>query len=234
VPTPEVESTSYESLLQTTLARPSAPRWNKSTRHGGQVSLHVGFDHGMPKGVIQTHGMMCAVIAGQRRAPSRGSDEIPKPRMDAVEHISAGNIGFNNNLNVGGTVCSTANRSPACSTRRCAICARSHRSSSAPRRSPSRCSPTRGTRRSLRDKFFSKLRLAYNGATLSDDLMSACRRSRSKRPATACRYGNNVRRHRNARHHHRPLITEHVGLIGLPLPGLTLKLVPNGQKPKYA
>ncbi len=43
---------------------------------------------GMPKGVIQTHRMMCAVIAAQEALRTEAADpnEIPQePGMDAVE-----------------------------------------------------------------------------------------------------------------------------------------------------
>ncbi len=61
----------------------------------------------MPKGVVQTHGMMCAVIAAQEalRTEPQNPDEIPQSlEWMPWNHISAGNIGFNNQINAGGTI----------------------------------------------------------------------------------------------------------------------------------
>jgi feruloyl-CoA synthase len=63
---------------------------------------------GVPKGVPQTHGMMAGVIAGQDgpRADIPG-EVLPIPsslEWMPWSHISAGNIGFNGNLWVGGTL----------------------------------------------------------------------------------------------------------------------------------
>ena len=62
---------------------------------------------GMPKGVIQTHGMMCAVVAATEALRTEQTDpnEIPQSlEWMPWNHISAGNIGFNGNLNAGGTI----------------------------------------------------------------------------------------------------------------------------------
>ena len=83
----------------------------------------------------------------------------------------------------------------------------------------------------LRDKFFAKLRyMGYGGATLSDDLYDRMQalaiKSTGHRIALTTMYGATETQGITVVH----WLTERVGLIGLPLPGVTLKLVPNGQK----
>jgi feruloyl-CoA synthase len=83
----------------------------------------------------------------------------------------------------------------------------------------------------LRDKFFAKLRyMGYGGATLSDDLYDRMQalaiKSTGNRIALTTMYGATETQGITVVH----WLTERVGLIGLPLPGITLKLVPNGQK----
>jgi feruloyl-CoA synthase len=84
---------------------------------------------------------------------------------------------------------------------------------------------------SLRDHFFAKLRMAgYGGATLSQDIYErfqalAITAVGQRIPMTTM-YGATETQGVTVVH----WITERVGLIGLPLPGITLKLVPNGTK----
>jgi feruloyl-CoA synthase len=84
---------------------------------------------------------------------------------------------------------------------------------------------------SLRDHFFAKLRMAgYGGATLSQDIYErfqalAIAAVGQRIPMTTM-YGATETQGVTVVH----WITERVGLIGLPLPGITLKLVPNGTK----
>jgi feruloyl-CoA synthase len=83
----------------------------------------------------------------------------------------------------------------------------------------------------LRDKFFAKLRyMGYGGATLSDDLYDRMQalaiKSTGHRIALTTMYGATETQGITVVH----WLTERVGLIGLPLPGITIKLVPNGQK----
>lgn len=192
---------------------------------------------GMPKGVPQTHGMMAGVIAGQeglRDDTPVDPDVIP----EALEwmpwsHISAGNIGFNGNLWSGGilhldegkpipgmfetTIKNLYEVSPLVF-------------GSAPvafgmlaeamERDPK-----------LRASFFRNLRyMAYGGATLSNDLYEriqalAIAETGQRIPLTTM-YGATETQGITVTH----WATERVGLVGLPLPGITLKLVPNGTK----
>ncbi|HWY14967.1 MAG TPA: AMP-binding protein [Rhizomicrobium sp.] len=191
---------------------------------------------GMPKGAIQTHGMMCAVVAAQEalRTETPAPDEIPESlEWMPWNHISAGNIGFNNNLHAGGTVYLDAGKplpglfdetirnlreiSPL--TFGSAPIAFNWLADAMERDA------------ALRDRFFARLKwLAYGGATLSQDIYE--RMQALSIAATGCRiplitmYGATETQGVTVVH----WVTERVGLIGLPLPGITIKLVPNGTK----
>jgi feruloyl-CoA synthase len=191
---------------------------------------------GLPKGVPQTHGMMAGVIAGQE-----GLKADAEPRADppsALEwmpwsHISAGNIGFNGNLWAGGTLHLDEGR-PIPGMFETTIKNLYEVSpvvfGSAPiafgmlaeamERDPV-----------LRRAFFKNLRyMGYGGATLSNDIYGrmqalAIAETGQRIPLTTM-YGATETQGITVVHWE----TERVGLVGLPLPGITLKLVPNGSK----
>jgi feruloyl-CoA synthase len=191
---------------------------------------------GMPKGVPQTHGMFAGVIAGQEGL--RAEDVDPGHVPESLEwmpwsHISAGNIGFNGVLWAGGTLHLDEGKpipgqfettiknlyevSPAVF-------------GSAPvafgmlveamERDPA-----------LRRSVFKNMRyMGYGGATLSNDVSErlqalAIAETGYRIPLTTM-YGATETQGITVVH----WLTERVGLIGLPLPGITLKLVPNGSK----
>jgi len=191
---------------------------------------------GLPKGVPQTHGMFAGVIAGQEglRDEPADPDVIPQSlEWMPWSHISAGNIGFNGVLWGGGalhldegkpipgqfetTIRNLYEVSPMVF-------------GSAPiafgmlaeamERDPA-----------LRRSFFRNLRyMGYGGATLSNDVSErlqalAVAETGHRIPLTTM-YGATETQGVTVVH----WITERVGLIGLPLPGITLKLVPNGSK----
>jgi feruloyl-CoA synthase len=192
---------------------------------------------GMPKGVPQTHGMMAGVIAGQeglRDDTPVDPDAIP----EALEwmpwsHISAGNIGFNGAL-WGGATLHLDEGKPLPGLFETTIKNLYEVSppvfGSAPvafgmlaeamERDPK-----------LRASFFKNLRyMAYGGATLSNDLYDriqalAIAETGHRIPLTTM-YGATETQGITVTH----WATERVGLVGLPLPGITLKLVPNGTK----
>ena len=107
LPAPGLKQTSYASLFDVNVG-PAVGECVAGIGHRtvGKYLFTSG-STGMPKGVIQTHGMMCAVIAGQEslRAEPPDPDEIPQGlEWMPWNHISAGNISFNGNLNAGGTL----------------------------------------------------------------------------------------------------------------------------------
>ena len=191
---------------------------------------------GMPKGVPQTHGMFAGVIAGQEGL----RDEAPDPDVvtQSLEwmpwsHISAGNISFNGVLWGGGTLYLDEGK-PLPGTFETTIKNLYEVSpmvfGSAPiafgmlaeamERDPA-----------LRRSFFKNLRyMGYGGATLSNDIYErmqalAVAETGMRIPLTTM-YGATETQGITVVH----WPTERVGLIGLPLPGITLKLVPNGSK----
>ncbi len=233
---PDLKTTSYDDLLRTN-AGPKVPASVGKIDHATVAKyLFTSGSTGMPKGVIQTHGMMCAVIAGQEalRTDTPDPNEIPESlEWMPWNHISAGNIGFNNNLNAGGTIRLDAGKPvPGLfeETIRNLRDVAPRAFGSAPiafgwlaeamERDPA-----------LRDQFFSKLNYAgYGGATLSQDIYErfqalAIASTGNRIPLTTM-YGATETQGVTVVH----WLTERVGLIGLPLPGITLKLVPNGTK----
>jgi len=236
VPAPDVASTSFESLLQTNAGPAVRASMDRIDHDTVAKYLFTSGSTGMPKGVVQTHRMMCAVVAGQEalRAEPPDPDEIPQSlEWMPWNHISAGNIGFNSNLNAGGTVY-LDNGKPLPGMFDETI--RNLREisplvfGSAPI-AFTMLADAMERDAALRDKFFAKLRyMGYGGATLSDDLYErmqalAIKATGHRLPLTTM-YGATETQGITVVH----WITERVGLIGLPLPGITLKLVPNGQK----
>ena len=229
-------TTPYEDLLRTNAGPAVAAEMDKIDHSTVAKYLFTSGSTGMPKGVIQTHGMMCAVVAATEALRTEESDpnEIPQSlEWMPWNHISAGNIGFNGNLNAGGTVHLDAGK-PLPGMFEETI--RNLREvsplvfGSAPiafgwladamERDPE-----------LRDRFFSRMRyVGYGGATLSQDIYERFQAlsiaSTGMRIPLTTMYGATETQGITVVH----WVTERVGLIGLPLPGITLKLVPNGTK----
>ena len=191
---------------------------------------------GLPKGVPQTFGMMSATIAGQEglRAEPPDPDLIPQSlEWMPWSHISAGNIGFNGVLWNGGTV-HLCEGKPIPGQFETTI------------RNLYEISPTvfgsapvafgmlaDAMERDplLRRSFFRNLRyMGYGGATLSNDVYErlqalAIAETGQRIPLTTM-YGATETQGVTVTH----WATERVGLVGLPVPGITIKLVPNGSK----
>jgi feruloyl-CoA synthase len=191
---------------------------------------------GMPKAVPQTQGMMGALIAGQEGLRSDAIDRVnPPPMLDWMpwNHISGANVNFNANLWAGGihhidegkpmpglfdiTIQNLKEVSPEVF-------------GSAPI-AFSMLADAMEKDTALRAAFFKNMRyMGYGGATLSDDLYDriqalAIAETGLRIPITTM-YGATETQGITVVH----WLAERVGLIGLPLPGLTLKLVPNGAK----
>ncbi len=236
VPIPERAATLYDELKSE--KEPARLAGSVGQIHHGTVAkyLFTSGSTGMPKGVIQTHGMMCAVVAAQEalRTEPPDQNEIPQSlEWMPWSHISAGNIGFNNNLQVGGTVYLDAGKplpgmfdETIRNLREIAPLV----FGSAPI-AFAWLADAMEKDAALRDKFFSKLRqLGYGGATLSQDIYERIQAlsiaATGKRIPFTTMYGATETQGVTVVH----WLTERVGLIGLPLPGMTLKLVPNGNK----
>ncbi|WP_304188049.1 AMP-binding protein [Phenylobacterium aquaticum] len=191
---------------------------------------------GMPKGVPQTHGMMAGVIAGQEGLRTEWPEEgevTQSLEWMPWSHISAGNISFNGVLWGGGslyldegkpipgmfetTIKNLYDVSPAVfGSAPIAFAMLAEAMEKDP---------------ILRASFFKNLKyMGYGGATLSNDIYDrmqalAIAETGHRMPLTTM-YGATETQGITVVH----WATERVGLVGLPLPGITLKLVPNGGK----
>jgi feruloyl-CoA synthase len=235
-PVPGRATTPYEDLIRTNVGPDVAAALDRIDHDTTAKYLFTSGSTGMPKGVVQTHRMMCAVIAAQEalRTEAADPDEIPQSlEWMPWNHISAGNIGFNGQINAGGTIYLDAGK-PLPGMFDETI--RNLRDivplgiGTAPIAFGWLCDAMERDD-SLRDHVFAKLRMAgYGGATLSQDIYErfqalAIAATGHRIPMTTM-YGATETQGVTVVH----WITERVGLVGLPLPGITLKLVPNGTK----
>jgi len=236
MPIPGRATTPYDDLIRTNPS-PDVAKATEAIHHGTTAKyLFTSGSTGMPKGVVQTHGMMCAVIAAQEalRTEPPNPDEIPQSlEWMPWNHISAGNIGFNGQINAGGTIYLDAGKPlPGMfdETIRNLRDITPLGIGTAPIAFGWLCDAMERDE-SLRDHVFKKLRMAgYGGATLSQDIYERFQAlaiaSVGERIPMTTMYGATETQGVTVVH----WITERVGLIGLPLPGITLKLVPNGTK----
>ncbi len=191
---------------------------------------------GMPKGVPQTHGMMAGVIAGQQGL--RTDLEEPAEPTQSLEwmpwsHISAGNISFNGVLWGGGTLYLDEGK-PIPGQFETTIKNLYEVSPAVFGSAPiafGMLAEAMEKDPTLRKSFFKNLKyMGYGGATLSNDIYErmqalAIAETGHRMPLTTM-YGATETQGITVVH----WATERVGLVGLPLPGVTLKLVPNGGK----
>ncbi len=191
---------------------------------------------GMPKGVPQTHGMFAGVIAGQEglRLETEELAEPPKSlEWMPWSHISAGNIGFNGVMWSGGTMHLDEGK-PMPGMFETTIKNLYDVSPIVFGSAPiafGMLADAMEKDPALRRSFFKNLRyMGYGGATLSSDVSErmqalAIAETGHRIPLTTM-YGATETQGITVVH----WITERVGLVGLPLPGIELKLVPNGSK----
>jgi feruloyl-CoA synthase len=191
---------------------------------------------GLPKAVPQTHGMMAGVIAGQEgiRTDTPDPDEVPQSlEWMPWSHISAGNIGFNGVLWAGGTLHIDEGK-PLPGMFETTIKNLYEVSPIVFGSAPiafSMLAEAMENDPALRRSFFKNLRyMGYGGATLSNDVYDriqalAIAETGQRIPLTTM-YGATETQGITVTH----WITERVGLVGLPLPGIQLKLAPSGGK----
>ncbi len=230
------KTTPYDDLIRTNAGPDVAKALDRIDHDTTAKYLFTSGSTGMPKGVVQTHRMMCAVIAATEALRTEAADpnEIPQSlEWMPWNHISAGNIGFNGQINAGGTIYLDAGKPlPGLfdETIRNLRDITPLGIGTAPIAFGWLCEAMERDD-SLRDHVFAKLRMAgYGGATLSQDIYErfqalAIAATGNRIPMTTM-YGATETQGVTVVH----WITERVGLVGLPLPGITLKLVPNGTK----
>ncbi len=230
----------YAELIETQPTSAVDKAMAKLTDQSIAKYLFTSGSTGMPKPVPTTQGAMCSMIGGQMglRDEARDPDYNPD-QVDTVldwlpwNHISGANVNFNGALWDGATFwIDDGKPTPALFERTI--------------RNIRDCKPsTFGTAPialsmlaeameqddSLRAAFFENMRsIGYGGATLSDDLYDRLQNlaiaETGRRIPIITMYGATETQGITVVHWE----VERVGLIGLPLPGLTLKLVPNGSK----
>jgi feruloyl-CoA synthase len=194
---------------------------------------------GMPKAAPQTQGMMCSQIAasdGLRDPDAVMGDPARAPQsLDWMpwSHISAGNIGFNGAI-WGAATLHLDDGKPLPGLFDLTIKNLYEVSPDVFGSAPiafAMLADAMERDPKLRASFFRNLRyMGYGGATLSDDIYErlqalAIAETGHRIPLTTM-YGATETQGITVVHWE----AERVGLIGLPLPGVTLKLVPNGEK----
>ena len=195
---------------------------------------------GMPKPVPTTQGAMCSMIAGTQglRDDSRDPDYDPDEVHNVLDwlpwnHISGSNVNFNGALFNGATFWIDGGK-PTPDLFGETIRNIREVSPSSFGTAPIALSMLADAMEQddeLLDAFFKNMRsIGYGGATLSDDLYGRLQalaiKATGKRIPIVTMYGATETQGITVVH----WVVERVGLIGLPLPGMTLKLVPNGAK----
>ncbi len=195
---------------------------------------------GMPKPVPTTQGAMCSMIAGQEGLRDNERDpEYDPSRVDAVldwlpwNHISGSNVNFNGAIWNGATFW-IDNGKPTPALFHNTIRNIHEASPSSFGTAPialSMLAEAMEQDEGLLKAFFKNMRsIGYGGATLSDDLYDRLQalaiKATGRRIPIITMYGATETQGITVVHWE----AERVGLIGLPLPGMTLKLSPNGEK----
>lgn len=229
-------ATSYDDLVSTAPDDAVRASMEKIGHDTVAKYLFTSGSTGMPKGVVQTHRMMMAQVAAGEALRSEEPDpnEIPQSlEWMPWNHISAGNIGFNGNMSSGGTVHLDAGKPvPGMFDQTIANLREvSPRVFGSAPVAFAMLADAMERDEALRASFFKNLEyMGYGGATLSSDIYDrmqalAVAETGMRIPLTTM-YGATETQGITVVH----WVTERVGLVGLPVPGITLKLVPNGAK----
>ena len=193
---------------------------------------------GMPKPTPQTQGQMTAQIAAREAihqdAPGHDPNEILQ-NLDWMpwSHISGGNVNFNGCMSLGGAYHIDEGRPmPGLfqTTMKNAAEVRPQYFGSAPI-AFAMLAEAMEQDPAFRDAFFSRMQyMVYGGATLSDDLYDRIQKlaiaSTGMRIPLTTMYGATETQGVTMVHWQ----LERVGMVGVPLPGQTLKLAPCGNK----
>ncbi len=238
--TPEAGVLSYDDLAATPVTEDVAKAMSGLTDDTVAKYLFTSGSTGMPKPVPQTQGAMCCMIAGVEglrdndRDPEYDPDEIGQV-LDWLpwNHISGSNVNFNSAVWNGATFwIDDGKPTPA-------LFEKSIRNirdvspqviGTAPIALSMLAEEMEDDETLLKAVFKRLKSIGYGGATLSDDLYDRLQnlaiKATGKRIPITTMYGATETQGITIVHWE----VERVGLIGLPLPGMTLKLVPVGDK----
>ncbi len=234
------DTLTYEELAATTPTGAVQDAMDRLTDESIGKYLFTSGSTGMPKPVPTTQGAMCEMIAGQEglrddaRDPEYNPDEV-RQFLDWLpwNHISGSNVNFNGALWTGSTFwIDDGKPTPALfpATIRNIRDVSPHSFGSAPIALAMLAEAMEQDDDLLHAFFKNMKQIGYGGATLSDDLYGRLQalaiRATGRRIPIVTMYGATETQGITVVHWE----AERVGLIGLPLPGLTLKLVPNGEK----
>lgn len=230
----------YANLIETPATAAVANAMDKQTDATIGKYLFTSGSTGMPKPVPTTQGAMCTMLAGWDglRDDARDPDFDPDAAENVLDwlpwnHISGANVNFNNALFQGATFWIDGGKpTPAlfAETIRNVRDCKPATFGTAPIALAMLCEAMEEDE-DLLQAFFENVRhIGYGGATLSDDLYDRIQalaiKATGRRIPIITMYGATETQGITVVHWE----VERVGLIGLPLPGLTLKLVPDGDK----
>lgn len=234
------EIQSFDKLVKTKPTAAVADAMSKLTDESIAKYLFTSGSTGMPKPVPTTQGAMCSMIAGQEgirddnRDPDYDPDAVPQV-LDWLpwNHISGSNVNFNGALWNGATFWIDDGK-PTPDLFHKTIRNIMDVSPSSFGTAPIALAMLADAMEqddALLEAFFRNMKaIGYGGATLSDDLYDRLQalsiKATGKRIPIITMYGATETQGITVVH----WVVERVGLIGLPLPGMTLKLVPNGDK----
>ncbi len=234
------EIQSFDELASTQPTPAVGKAMSKLTDESIAKYLFTSGSTGMPKPVPTTQGAMCSMISGQEglRDNSRDPDYDPDEVHNVLDwlpwnHISGSNVNFNGALWNGATFWIDGGKpTPQLfgETIRNIYDVSPSTFGTAPI-ALSMLADAMEQDDKLLHAFFKNMKsIGYGGETLSDDLYERLQqlsiRATGKRIPIVTMYGATETQGITVVHWE----VERVGLIGLPLPGMTLKLVPNGAK----
>ncbi len=231
---------SYRDLIETTASPAVAAAMEQLNDGSVGKYLFTSGSTGMPKPVPTTQGAMCSMIAGVEglRDDARDPDldpDAPDHFLDWLpwNHISGSNVNFNAALWSGSTFWIDGGKPTAAlfgETIRNVRDAKPSTFGTAPIALAMLAEAMEEDDGLLCDFFANMRQIGYGGATLSDDLYDRLQtlaiKATGRRIPIITMYGATETQGITVVHWE----AERVGLIGLPLPGLTLKLVPTGSK----
>ncbi len=233
---PDATSFNVLSKMQPTRAVDDAMYW--LGRDSVAKYLFTSGSTGMPKPTPQTQGQMTSQIAAREAIHKDLPGNDPNDILQNLDwmpwsHISGGNVNFNGCMSLGGAYHIDEGRpAPGLfqTTMKNAAEVRPQYFGSAPI-AYAMLAEAMEQDPAFRDAFFSRMQyMVYGGATLSDDLYDRIQAlaiaSTGMRIPLTTMYGATETQGVTMVHWQ----LERVGMIGVPLPGQTLKLVPVGSK----